>query len=124
MQPVEGLGLTILILALKHTYQLCGIGQFLTLTHNHISPRQWQPYEQLFRRPYWGSSEWHSRRMNWRTVCQILSADVCTSLNASSTVHKLLVRNRKTVWTHNVLSKVSSVQYTETFCNTIQVLNI
>ena len=67
MEPVEGLGLTILILALKHTYQLCGIGQFRTLAHNHISPRQWQPYEQLFRRPFGGSSEWHSSRMNWRT---------------------------------------------------------
>ena len=97
MEPVEGLGLTILILALKHTYQLCGIGQFRTLAHNHISPRQWQPYEQLFRCPYWGSSEWHSRRVYEPTnLCvKFFTADVCTSLNASCTVHKLLVGTAK-----------------------------
>ena len=75
--------------------------------------------------PYWGSSEWHSRRVSeLANQCVKFTADVCTSLNANFTVHKLLVGNRKTVWTHNVLSKVSSVQQTETFCNTIQVLNI
>ena len=52
-------GLSMLVLALKDTYQLRGVAITLRM-RTTISPRQW--HVQLLR-PYWGSSAWHNLRI-------------------------------------------------------------